>query len=147
MVNAQQNSIDEVLVIKSKARLYLKSAGQVVKSFPVVFGKSPIGHKKQLGDNKTPEGLYTLDYKNINSDFYKSIHISYPNEQDRRIAKQSGIDPGGNIMIHGQKNGYGWPEIISQNVNWTKGCIALSNSDMDKIWNAVQIGTPIRILP
>ncbi len=136
-----------VIVEKSKSRLYLMRAGEAFASFRVAFGANPEGHKQQQGDERTPEGKYVLGYKNAGSAFYKSIHISYPNAKDRAEAHKRGVDPGGDIMIHGQKNGYGKFAAIVQHFNWTDGCIALSNSDMDLVWNAVKPGTPIEIRP
>lgn len=138
---------DMVVVDKSESRLYLKRSGQIIKQYHVVFGPDPEGHKQQEGDGRTPEGRYVLDYKNADSDFYKSIHISYPNRADRLRAARSGVDPGGEIMIHGQKNGAGWLASISKYFNWTQGCIAVSNKAMDEIWQAVDAGTPIEIKP
>ena len=138
---------DAVLVIKSESRLYLMREGRELASFKVAFGSNPKGHKQQQGDEKTPEGNYILDYKNPYSKYYKSIHISYPNAQDRANAKKRGVDPGGDIMIHGQANGYERFAFIAQLFNWTNGCIALSNSDMDVVWHAVIPGTPIEIRP
>ena len=138
---------DFVLVVKSRSKLYLQREGKTFKEFDVVFGANPKGHKVKKGDERTPEGIYTLDFKNPNSDFYRSIHISYPNEHDIQRAKESGLDPGGLIMIHGQKNGLGWLSSVTRQVNWTDGCIALSNSDMDEVWLAVDEGTPIEIKP
>ncbi|MBS0013677.1 MAG: L,D-transpeptidase family protein [Desulfobacterales bacterium] len=138
---------DMVVVDKSESRLYLKRSGQIIKQYHVVFGPDPEGHKQQEGDGRTPEGRYVLDYKNADSDFYKSIHISYPNRADQKRAARSGVDPGGEIMIHGQKNGAGWLTTISKYFNWTEGCIAVSNRAMDEIWQAVDAGTPIEIKP
>lgn len=138
---------DAVLVIKSEKRLYLVSKGERFASLPVTFGARPVGHKQARGDERTPEGHYMLDYKNLNSKFYKSIHISYPNEKDREIARQLGVDPGGDIMIHGQQNGWEWASPLVQLFSWTDGCIALSNKNMDKVWAAVDSGTPIVIRP
>jgi murein L,D-transpeptidase YafK len=138
---------DMVLVIKSNSKLYLKKNGKVFKEYHVAFGANPEGHKKQEGDERTPEGRYFLDYKKSDSAFYKSIHISYPNEADKKRAKEAGVNPGGFIMIHGQKNSLGWLSWISQRFNWTDGCIAVSNSAMDEIWNSVNVGTPIEIKP
>ena len=138
---------DEVLVIKSEKRLYLLKDGERYASFPVVFGGDPKGHKEQQGDQRTPEGRYTLDYKSANSSFYKSIHISYPNSADRAHAQKLGVDPGGDIKIHGQVNGWGWASPVMQLFSWTDGCVALSNSNMDKIWDAIDPGTPIEIRP
>jgi murein L,D-transpeptidase YafK len=138
---------DLVLVKKSEARLYLLKSGKVFRKYPVVFGAHPKGHKLQKGDERTPEGRYFLDYKNAHSRFYKSIHISYPNKSDRERARKAHVNPGGAIMIHGQKNGWGWASFIAQHFNWTDGCIAVSNKDMDEIWDAVKGGTPIEIKP
>jgi murein L,D-transpeptidase YafK len=138
---------DAVLVDKSDARLYLMKQGSTFATFPVTFGREPKGHKQQQGDERTPEGHYTLGHKNSNSDFYKSIHISYPNAQDRENARKLGVDPGGDIMIHGQANGWEWAAIIAQLFNWTNGCIALKNPHMDRVWEAVNPGTPIEIRP
>lgn len=145
-VSAVQKA-DLVLVVKSKEKLFLIKEEKIIKAYKVVFGANPVGHKRQEGDERTPEGRYILDYKNPKSAFYKAIRISYPNEQDRKQAAQRGVDPGGQIMIHGQKNGYGWMAPVLQNINWTDGCIAVSNHDMDEIWKAVDVGTPIVIKP
>jgi murein L,D-transpeptidase YafK len=138
---------DSVLVIKSESRLYLMREGRELASFKVAFGSKPKGHKQQQGDQRTPEGHYILDYKNPHSNYYKSIHISYPNAQDRANARKHRADPGGDIMIHGQPNGYEKLSFIVQFFNWTDGCIALSNSDMDLVWKAIIPGTPIEIRP
>lgn len=138
---------DMVRVVKSKKRLYLIRDDAVFATFRVKFGADPKGHKVQQGDEKTPEGLYYLTYKNSNSAYYKSIHISYPNAEDKEKARKLGVDPGGDIMIHGQPNGYEWATFFMQMVNWTDGCVALTNKDMDKVWDAIEPGTPIEILP
>ena len=138
---------DTVLVIKSEKRLYLLHKGVPFATFPVTFGGQPEGHKQSRGDQRTPEGHYKLDYKNVNSKFYKSIHISYPNADDKALARKLGLNPGGDIMIHGQANGWEWATSIVQLFSWTDGCIALSNEDMDQVWAAVDPGTPIEIRP
>ena len=138
---------DAVLVVKSEKRLYLLDEGEAFASYHVTFGEDPKGHKERRGDGRTPEGRYVLDYKNSQSSYYRSIHISYPNAQDRRVAKQLGADPGGDIMIHGQPNGWGWAGFVLQTISWTDGCIALTDSDMDHVWQAVDPGTPIEIRP
>ena len=138
---------DAVLVIKSEKRLYLINNGKQFASFHVTFGGQPTGHKQAQGDQRTPEGYYILDYKNANSRFYKSIHISYPNETDRANARRLGAEPGGNIMIHGQKNDWEWVAPLVQFFSWTDGCIAMRNEDMDRVWEAVDPGTPIEIRP
>ena len=136
---------DAVLVRKSEKKLYLIAEGKPFKSYHVVFGANPAGHKQQEGDEKTPEGKYFLDYKKEDSAFYKAIHISYPNQKDIENSKKLGINPGGLIMIHGQRNGLGWLSFASQFFNWTNGCIAVTNAEMEEIWQAVNAGTPIEI--
>lgn len=143
----QAADVDQVVVDKSKHRLLLLNGDTRVREFSVAFGGEPQGHKQQEGDQKTPEGLYILDYKKADSAFYKAIHISYPNAEDKAHAAKKGVDPGGFIMIHGQKNGFGFLAPIMQLFNWTDGCIALSNKDMEDLWNLVQVGTPIQINP
>ena len=138
---------DMVRVVKSEKRLFLLKENEVIASYPVKFGANPKGHKQQQGDERTPEGNYFLTYKNADSAFYRSIHISYPNALDQENARSLGVDPGGDIMIHGQANGWQWAAFFTQLVNWTDGCIALTNSNMDQVWNAIDSGTPIEILP
>lgn len=137
--------VDLVKVKKSENKMYLIDGDRVVKEYHVSFGASPRGHKRQEGDERTPEGTYLLDYKNEDSAFYRSMHISYPNRADLKDAKQRGVSPGGQIMVHGQKNGFGWLAWIAQRFNWTNGCIALTNSEMDEFMNLVKVGTQIRI--
>jgi murein L,D-transpeptidase YafK len=147
VLHAQEPDIDHVLVMKSELKMYLLANGVKVKQYSISLGAKPKGHKEQEGDERTPEGKYILDYKKSDSSFYKAIHISYPNEEDKARAEENGVSPGGLIMIHGQKNGLGWLSWISQKFNWTNGCIAVTNSEMDEIWNFVKVGTPIEIQP
>ncbi len=125
--------------------MYLLSGNAKVKEYKVSFGANPVGHKEQQGDERTPEGKYILDYKKSDSSFYKAIHISYPNKNDKENAKRENVNPGGQIMIHGQKNGLGWLSFITQKFNWTDGCIAVTNKEMDEIWSLVDSNTPILI--
>ena len=115
--------------------------------FPIALSPKPKGHKREQGDERTPEGRYILDFKNHDSDFYKSIRISYPNQQDLNRAELNGVDPGGAIMIHGMPNESSLPASLIQQFNWTDGCIAVTNGAMDEIWAAVETGTPIEIQP
>lgn len=137
--------VDLVKVDKSANKMYLLEGEKVIKEYHVALGENPKGHKQQEGDERTPEGTYTLDYKKEDSAFYRAMHISYPNQQDIESAKQRGVSPGGFIMIHGQKNGLEWMAPISQNFNWTNGCIALTNTEMDEFMRLVAIGTKIHI--
>lgn len=139
---------DFVLVNKSERKLYLLSEGRPIRTYHVALGDQPKGHKRREGDERTPEGRYQLDLKNEKSEFYKSIRISYPNRFDRLAAKTAGYSPGGAIMIHGLPNRESeWPPRVRQAFNWTDGCIAVTNEEMDEIWAAVDVGTPIEILP
>ncbi len=139
--------IDQVVVVKSQRTLTLLSKGKVVRSYKVALGGDPIGAKQEQGDHKTPEGRYVLDRRNPNSRFYKSIHISYPDEQDRQRAAQRGVNPGGDVMIHGLPNGFGWLGAAHRAMDWTDGCIAVTDKEMDEIWELVRDGTPIEIQP
>jgi murein L,D-transpeptidase YafK len=143
-----QEKADAVLVKKSEKALYLLKDGQPFKRYHVVFGPRSKGPKLQEGDERTPEGDYLLDRKNPRSRYYKSIRVSYPNAADIAKAQKYNVDPGNNIMIHGLKNSWSAKTAArAPHYNWTDGCIALSNGDMDEVWEAVDVGTPISILP
>jgi murein L,D-transpeptidase YafK len=134
-----------VRVEKQARRLSLIRGGEVYRSYRVSLGGEPVGHKQREGDLRTPEGHYVLDWRNPDSCCYKSLHVSYPNEEDRLRAAERGDDPGGLIMIHGQENGWGWLGWISPYLYETHGCIAVRNLAMEEIWNAVDDGTAIEI--
>lgn len=138
---------DLVVVEKSKNLLSLYKTGRLLASYHAVFGGNAVGPKEMKDDGKTPEGRYILDSKKSDSAFHKAFHVSYPNSKDIARARKLDVDPGGDIMVHGQKNGLGWVSFISQRFNWSRGCIALSNKDIDAMWEAVDGGTPIDILP
>lgn len=138
---------DAVLIKKSERKLYLLKDGTAFKDYQIALGKDPNGAKLFEGDNRTPEGDYVLDWRNGDSEYYKSIHISYPNEDDLAFARAVGSYAGGGIMIHGVPDDPEYPEWVWVAFDWTDGCIAVSNQDMDEIWSSVEEGTPIRILP
>jgi len=138
---------DYVVVDKSDRKLYLYKAGRVLREFDVSLGLVPNGAKQREGDFRTPEGKYTLDARNANSDFFLSIHVSYPNETDRARARDQGVDPGGQIMIHGWPNEPKYDVRRYLDTDWTDGCIAVSNSDMVDIWLRTKVGLPIEIRP
>ncbi len=140
---------DKVVVKKSERKIELYSQGKVIRSYHVSLGGAPEGHKYREGDQRTPVGDYTLNWRNPNSNFYKAIHISYPNAQDKLASRQLGYDPGGNIMLHGMPT-YIQSESMKRlyvNRDWTHGCIAVQNNEIDEIWKLVPDGTPITILP
>ncbi len=142
-----KGKIDLVIVNKSAASLSLMIKGEEVRRYRIAMGDRPIGHKQQEGDQRTPEGRYILDYKKPDSAYYRAIHISYPNEEDKLRAEALGINPGGQIMIHGQNPNSSLTPDEAQLLNWTDGCIALKNEEIDELWRFVDIGTPIEIWP
>lgn len=138
---------DRVVVLKKERSLQLLRQGKVIKTYKVALGADPVGPKQRRGDHKTPEGLYLLDSRNPHSQFYKSIHISYPGMRERAAARQKGVSPGGDLFVHGLPKGYGWVGAAHRVKDWTDGCIAVTNPEMDEIWVAVTDGTPIEIRP
>ena len=138
---------DKVLVEKKERRLTLLSNGEVIKTYKIALGGDPVGPKERQGDNKTPEGTYIIDSRNGNSSYHLSLHISYPNEIDTMRAKELGVSPGGNIMIHGIKNGFSWIGASHAKLDWTKGCIAVTDKEMEEIYKLVPNGTIIEIRP
>jgi murein L,D-transpeptidase YafK len=138
---------DKVLVAKSERKLYLIKDDAAFRAFDIALGIRPEGHKREEGDFRTPEGHYTLDMRNPNSEFFLSIHVSYPSIRDRREAERKGVAPGGAIMIHGQPNLPTKSETYYRTQDWTNGCIAVSNSDMIDIWLMTDGNTPIEIRP
>ena len=138
---------DSVVVRKGERRLYLMRNGAVLRSFKIALGLRPDGHKQFEGDYRTPEGKYRLVRRNPNSEFFLSIQISYPNDDDVARARRQGLKPGGAIMIHGQPNMPTRSRDYYATVDWTEGCIAVSNSDMVEIWLMTPPDTPIEIRP
>ena len=131
---------DAIHVYKAQRRMDLLRDGRVIATYRIVLGGAPVGHKRQQGDQRTPEGNYRITYRNDRSRFHLSLRVSYPNEADRRQAAARGVDPGGDIMIHGATP-------PGSQADWTEGCIAVTNAEMDAIWQRVPVGTPIRIMP
>lgn len=141
--------VDKVVVKKSQRKLELVSHGKIVRQYRISLGTEPAGHKYREGDGRTPEGNYVLNWRNPNSNFYKAIHISYPSEQDRLNSQRLGYKPGGNILLHGMPKYIQSKNVLREysNRDWTKGCIAVQNHEMDEIWRLVPDGTPIHIMP
>jgi murein L,D-transpeptidase YafK len=138
---------DLVVVRKSARLIELYRGAELLKAYPVSLGRHPVGKKQQQGDGRTPEGEYRLDYRNPNSSFHKALHISYPKSDDVAAARMGGVDPGGLVMVHGMKNGLGWLGRLHRVIDWTDGCVAVTNREMDEIWRAVPDGTKIIIQP
>lgn len=140
-----EKNIDKILVVKHQRKLYLMSEGNAVKEYQISLGRSPKGKKEFEGDGKTPEGLYFIDGKNPYSNYHKNLGISYPNEKDRKNAEMAGKKPGGLIKIHGMKNGLSYIGKLHRFYDWTEGCIALTNKEIDEIYESVEVGTAIEI--
>jgi murein L,D-transpeptidase YafK len=138
---------DEILVLKSQRTLILLRAGKAIRSYRVALGPSPSGPKTREGDGRTPEGRYVVDWRNTKSRFYRSLHISYPGRKDQERARALGVPLGSAIMIHGLPNGRAFVGADHAKWDWTEGCIAVTNAEMDEIWVAVDDGTPIEIRP
>jgi murein L,D-transpeptidase YafK len=137
--------VDAVLVYKSERLLMLLRAGEIIGHYKISLGRNPVGPKMREGDQRTPEGRYVLDWRNPDSRFYRSIHISYPGPADLHQARRTGVDPGGNVMIHGLPSDPVKAQLAWD--DWTDGCIAVPNEAMDAIWDAVEDGTLIVIRP
>lgn len=140
-------AVDRVLVLKHARVLQLLHGGRIVKEYKVALGGSPLGPKTQQGDRKTPEGVYVLDSRNPQSHYYKSLHISYPNQEQRNAAKRKGVSAGGNVFLHGLPNGMGAVGAAHRLHDWTDGCIAVTDEEIDEIWRSVPNATPIEIRP
>jgi len=138
---------DFILVSKTAKELTLYAGVQRIKTYKVALGKDPVGHKVRQGDLKTPEGLYFIDARNENSKYHLALHISYPDAIDDYKARNLGSSPGGGIMIHGTGDEYEWMGNLHASINWTDGCIAVTNKEIEEIWELVPDGTLIEIRP
>jgi tetratricopeptide (TPR) repeat protein len=143
----RNGSVDKILIEKKARRLMLMSKGEVLKTYKIALGGNPNGPKEMQGDNKTPEGTYCIDSRNKDSHYHRSLHISYPNERDKKRAKELGVSPGGNIMIHGIKKGFSWVGDGQSEVDWTQGCIALTDEEIEEIAKLAPNGTIVEIRP
>jgi len=142
-----ENTVDRVIINKAKRELLLMRGSKVVKSYAVALGRNPVGPKTRQGDGKTPEGVYSISGRNAASAFHRALRISYPNPADRAHAKKLGVAPGGDIMIHGLPNGQGHIGKAHRLTDWTEGCIAVTNPEIEEIWSLVADGTKIEINP
>lgn len=139
--------VDKVLIEKKNRRLTLFSKGEAIKSYKIALGGNPVGPKERQGDNRTPEGIYTIVSRNRHSKYHLSLRISYPNKKDKKRAKELRVSPGGDIMIHGIKNGLSWAGGFHTDIDWTEGCIAVANKEMEEIARLVPNGTRVEIRP
>ncbi|WP_445369485.1 L,D-transpeptidase family protein [Methylomonas sp. BW4-1] len=138
---------DLVVLEKSKRELAVYSQGQLLKTYKVALGRVPAGAKRSEGDKKTPEGQYIIDYRKADSGYFRALHVSYPSPADTEAARKQGEAPGGDIMIHGLRNGVGWLGKLHRLADWTLGCIAVTNEEMEELWQTVQDGTVIELRP
>ena len=136
---------DQVVVYKSERQMFLLKDGKILKQYRIALGGQPTGHKLREGDHRTPEGVYYIQARNAKSRYYLSLKISYPSATDKARAQKMGVSPGDNIMIHGMSDYYRsfWGRLK----DWTKGCIAVRNHEIEEIWQMVGVGTPIKIFP
>ena len=154
--------VDEVRVYKTKHRMQMLADGKVMKTYKVMLGRGGMDPKRKEGDNLVPEGQYILDFRNPNSKFYKSVHISYPNAEDIERARREGVNPGGDIFVHGMPNNLVEIDDVLRDlglegidqdtvdtwfprIDWTAGCVAVKNDEMEEIWQNVKVPTPISI--
>ncbi len=138
---------DKIVILKSARSMTLLSGGKVLKTYKVALGSVPIGPKRVEGDHKTPEGDYIIDAKNAHSRFHLSLHISYPSAADQQRARSLGARPGGAIMIHGLAKPFAYLGPLHRQTDWTDGCIAVTNAEIEEIWKLVPVGTRVEIRP
>jgi murein L,D-transpeptidase YafK len=140
-------TIDRIVVEKSARKLSIFRGGEELKTYRVALGRNPIGAKEQEGDMKTPEGIYQIDYRNPKSDYHLALHISYPSDQDNARATERGVPAGFDIMIHGLPNGHGWIGAFHRRKDWTAGCIALTDGEIEELWRVTPDETTVEIRP
>jgi len=138
---------DSVLILKKDHLLELLAGGKAIRTYKVALGQGGLAAKQQEGDARTPEGRYIIDARNADSHYHRALHVSYPNAEDRKRAAKLGVAPGGAIMIHGLPNGKGWVGAGHRLYDWTLGCIAVTDEEIDEIWELVPVGTPVEIRP
>ncbi|MCX7914140.1 MAG: L,D-transpeptidase family protein [Thermodesulfovibrionales bacterium] len=146
-LSADYLKADKIIVLKGKRLLFLLKEGQIIRIYKVALGKDPIGPKVRLGDNKTPEGIYTISSRKYSEKYYLTIFISYPNERDIENAKKLGVNPGNSIAIHGLPKDLASLNKLHRRLNWTNGCIAVTNEEIEEIWKLIEDGTPVEIRP
>jgi murein L,D-transpeptidase YafK len=138
---------DSILILKKDHVMELLAGGKVIRSYKVALGQGGLAPKVRQGDGRTPEGHYIIDAKYANSEFHKALHISYPNAEDRKRAARLGVSPGGSILIHGLPNGKGYVGAAHRLYDWTLGCVAVTDEEIDEVWELVAVGTPVEIRP
>jgi murein L,D-transpeptidase YafK len=140
-------TIDRIVVQKSAKKLSIFRDDNQIKRYRIALGRNPVGAKQEEGDMKTPEGIYKIDSRNAQSSFHLALHISYPSDEDNRRAAARGVSAGSDIMVHGIKNGRGWIGAFHRWKDWTAGCIALTDEEIEELWRVTPDGTTIEIRP
>lgn len=143
----EKDSIDKIIVNKSNRLMSIYQNDKLITTYKIALGKNPIGHKEFEGDKKTPEGIYIINSKNPNSGWHKNLGISYPNDNDVVQADKYSKRAGGDIKIHALRNGFGFIGSFHRNFDWTNGCIAVTDEEIDQLYEAVKIGAVIEIYP
>lgn len=146
-IDSTPQKADSILILKKDHVMELLAGGKVIRTYEVALGRGGLEPKQREGDDRTPEGHYTIDSRNAASRFYKALHISYPDAEDRKRAAKLGVPPGGAIMIHGLPNGMAWLGPTHRMYDWTAGCVAVTDGEIDEIWDLVPVGTPVEIRP
>jgi murein L,D-transpeptidase YafK len=144
---ANTSQADKILIVKSTRTMTLLSGDKILKTYKVALGTVPVGPKRVEGDHKTPEGNYTIDAKNPQSQFHMALHISYPSAADQQQARKLGVRPGGAIMIHGLAKSFAYLGPLHRQTDWTDGCVAVTNAEIEEIWKLVPVGTKVEIRP
>ena len=142
---AQESVADRVVILKKQHQMMLLQHRHAFKTYSISLGRGGVEPKQRQGDHRTPEGLYTIDSRKRNSTFHWALHVSYPSDSDRQRASKLGVQPGSDIEIHGLPNGIGWLGWLHRLVDWTDGCVAVTNSEIEEIWGLVPVGTPVEI--
>ena len=143
----RRTTVDQIVIEKSARKLSVLANGETLKSYRVALGRSPVGAKQQEGDNKTPEGVYKVDGRNPQSNFHLALHVSYPSDEDKKRAAERGVPPGFDIMIHGIQNGHGWIGAFHRLNDWTAGCIAVTDEEIEELWRITPDGITVEIRP
>jgi murein L,D-transpeptidase YafK len=138
---------DKIVIVKSTRTMTLLNGDKTLKTYKVALGSVPVGPKRVEGDHKTPEGNYVIDFKNPQSQFHMALHISYPGTADRQKAEKLGARPGGAIMIHGLARPFAYLGPLHRQTDWTDGCVAVTNPEIEEIWKLVPVGTRVEIRP
>jgi murein L,D-transpeptidase YafK len=138
---------DSILILKKDHLMELLAGGKAIRTYKVALGRGGLAPKEREGDARTPEGHFIIDARYAESHYHKALHVSYPNAEDRKRAASLGVPPGGAIMIHGLPNGEGWIGAAHRLYDWTLGCIAVTDDEIDEVWSLVPAGTPVEIRP